>query len=403
MNKNIKIIAKKEYLKIIKKPSFWILIFLVPILYMVLATIAGLSATSVEKKIKEEMSQVSNIIVIDQAGIIDDSLMGNNYHESNNPEAAIDQVKNSEASAVLIYPENILETDEIKIYAQDTSLISRDRFDQIASSLLKQSLLLGINDQQKISLFNSNFKIDKTLYKDGEVVDQRFEVFIVPIFSLVIFFLLVFFSSSFMLSSVAEEKENRMIETVLSIVTSRQLIWGKIIGLVGVAITQLVSLLFLFSMVTLITTNILPITINWSAVQVNPWQILGALYYTFMGFLFLASVMVGVGAVMPSHREAQQFSGIFIMLTVLPIYFATVLIADPSGTIARIISFTPFTAPLILLFRNSFGAISTTESIIGIFTVLFYVIIGFWLAFRLFEVGSLETSKKLSLKVLFKK
>lgn len=403
MKSTIFLVAKKEYLKIVKKPSFWIMIIIVPVIYLILAAISGTSARSVEKKVEEEVKNINAVLVVDLSGLISDQLVGGIYQRLENPEEAKEKVKNGEVDAAFIYPKDIQESKTIEVYAEDTSLISRGRFNSVAQDLLKQSVLKEIKAPDKIALFNTKLNVATTLYKEGEVVDQRFEVFIIPIASVLIYFLLVMFSSGFMLSSVSEEKENRMIETILSVITPRKLIWGKLIGLTGVSLTSLVALAALLTGIIAISTNIFPIEIDWSAVDLNVGQVLLAIFYTVGGFLFLSSIMVGVGAAMPKYREAQQFSAIFIILSIIPIYFATVLIAEPTGTIARIVSYTPFTAPLILLFRSSVGALPLWESILGIVVVIVYVIIGFYLAFKLFEIGSLELSKKISFKSIFQK
>lgn len=194
-----------------------------------------------------------------------------------------------------------------------------------------------------------------------------------------------------------------MIETILSIVKPRQLIWGKLVGLTGVSLTSLFALGALMTGIVVVSTNIFPITIDWSAVDVTVGQILLSIFYTIGGFLFLSSIMVGVGAAMPKYRDAQQFSSVFIILSIIPVYFASFLLAEPSGTLSRIVSFTPFTAPLILIFRSSIGALTIWESVAGVVVVALYVMIGFYFAFKLFEVGSLEVNKKISFKFLLQK
>jgi ABC-2 type transport system permease protein len=402
MNQIIKI-AKKEYLKIVQKPSFWIMIVIVPIIYLGLAAVSGTSASQVEKKIAEEVKNIDRILIVDQSGVISTDAVVPPYYLVDDIEYAKNQVKTDQADAAFYYSENVLSDKLIQIYALDTSLISRDRFNDVAKEMLRQSILMEIQNPEKISLFSSEIKLEKTLFKDGEVVDQRFEVFIIPIISVLVYFILVMFSSGFMLSSVSEEKENRMIETVLSIVKPRQLIWGKLIGLTGVSITSLLALALLMVGIVIVSTNIFPITIDWSAVDVTVGQVLLSVFYTIAGFIFLSSIMVGVGAAMPKYREASQFSSVFIILSIIPIYFASILLAEPAGLIAKIVSYTPFTAPLILIFRSSIDAISVWESVLGVIVVSVYTLIGLYLAFKLFEIGSLEVNRRISFKYLIQK
>lgn len=72
MNTILKV-AKKEYLKIVQKPSFWIMIVIVPILYLALAGISGYSGTQVEKKVEEEVKNIDNVLIVDQSGIVNEA------------------------------------------------------------------------------------------------------------------------------------------------------------------------------------------------------------------------------------------------------------------------------------------------------------------------------------------
>ncbi|MFC1663163.1 ABC transporter permease [Patescibacteria group bacterium] len=404
MNNNILKVAKREYIRIVKKKSFWLTILALPILYFVLGTIVGESAEEAERKVAEEAAKAQKIIIVDQAEVINDQLVTGALVRSDNFDTAKNEVRDGTADVAIIYPITISENNSIEIYAQRTNLISGSRFNDLATSLIKQSILLDLGDPEKIALFNTEFKVDQTLYEDGKESSDSLENYIVPLVAVLLYFMLMILSGNFMLSSVAEEKENRVAETLLSIMPPKQLIWGKIIGLTGVAITQVLALIVFGAIAVLISSSALvAFDIDWSAVEISFWPTINALFYILTGFIFMASVMVGVGAAMPTQREAQQFSGIFIMLTVFPMYLAPLILTDPSGLLARVISFFPFTAPLILLFRSTIGELVLWESILGIIAMLIYVAIGLYVAFKLFEIGSMELSNRISLRSLFQR
>jgi ABC-2 type transport system permease protein len=186
-------------------------------------------------------------------------------------------------------------------------------------------------------------------------------------------------------------------------VKPRQLIWGKLWAMVGLSFTQLAVLAAYSTLAYQASTKVLPISIDWSLVHIGIWQLALTAFFIVAGFIVMAALMVGIGAAMPTYREAQQASPIFIIFSILPIYFAMVLIADPSGTVARITSYVPFMSPLILTFRMSIGALPPLEQVIAILVSLAYLIGSMYLAFLLFEFGSLETSRKVSLKNVFRR
>lgn len=397
-----RIIAIREYSKVVRKKSFWLMVLLLPVFYIAVSVISGLSGESVERKIVDQAKAAKRIIIVDQSGFISDESLVKPLERGTDPQAAQEAVRDGQADAAFVYPSDITTTHQVVAYVHDDGIIARGRFDELGTKLVKQSILAQIQDPDDIALFNANLKLEKTVFADGEAVVTSIEAFILPIFAVVIFFLLTITSSSYMLMSVSEEKENRLIETMLSIVSPRQLIWGKLAAMVGLALTQLVVLAVFGIVAYQASSTILPIDINWSLVDLNAWQILLTVFFIGAGFVFMSSLMVGIGSAMPTYRDAQQASPLFIITSILPVYFAIVLIADPMGAVAKATSYIPFMSPLVLTFRASIGALPVWEQILGIVVTLVYLGLGLFLAFKLFEIGSLETGKKVSLKKIWR-
>lgn len=400
--RNIILIAKREYIKIVRQPSFWISTFLFPVFMAIVSFVSGYSAEVAEEKIQEQIANVEKILIIDEGNLINETLIVAPYEKVTGESEALELVKTGKADALFVYPTNAVESGTVNVYALDTGIATRSRFDGVAKTLAHQSLLLTIDDPTIINRINTGFSAQTTVYKDGEPVVFSLEELIVPIVSVILYFFLVFLATNFLLLSVSEEKESRMIEIMLSIVTSRELIWGKILGLSGVVLTQLSVLAGAGIFLLRSTIDQLPVTIDFSSVSLDPVQLLFSGFCLICGFLMMASIMVGVGAVMPTYKEAQSFSSVFVIAAISPVYFAVLIVQDPSGTIAQIASYFPFTSPLILLSRNALNALTTTEMIIGSLALLSYVMISLILAFKLFEIGSLEYTNKLSLKRLIK-
>lgn len=210
--------------------------------------------------------------------------------------------------------------------------------------------------------------------------------------------MLVSFATSYLLLSVSEEKENRMIETVLSIVKPSDLITGKIIGQVGIIITQVLLLAGLSFAAYKLTSSTGGLPIDLANIQLDPIQLILAITYVFFGFLFLSAIMVGVGAATPNYKDAQSMSGIFVMLAVIPLYFVMLIMTNPTGELAVITSYLPFTSSIVLLFRNGLITLPLWEIILSIVTQILYCALGIFIAYKLFEVGSLEFSQRISVK-----
>jgi ABC-2 type transport system permease protein len=401
MKNKVLIVALREYLKNVRKVSFWLATLFFPLFMVVLGLISGYSSVTLEKKIEDDVKNAKKVLIVDEADIINPATLTPQFELNDNFDNALQQVKDNNADAVIMIPSDVLATQNVDVFAQSKGILSRNRYNDVTVNLIKQSILAKVGNEELIRLFNANISVDVTSYKDGQVFDDRFEKLIVPIASVIIYFMLISFGNSYLLMSVSEEKENRMIEVVLTSIKPKNLILGKIIGQVSTVITQLVVLVGLATVAFNVTKQKAPIPIDFSSVQLGAADIIMGIFYVIIGFLILGNVMVGVGAAMPTYKEAQSFSSVFIIFSILPIYFFSIILADPSGPVALFTSYFPLTAPMILLFRNALGELSTTELLLSSGVLVLYAYITYFIAVKLFEFGSLEYNRKLSLKEIF--
>ncbi len=391
----ILLIAKREYLKIVRKKVFWLATLALPTFIIAVSIISNLSAEQSVKQIQKQASASKLILISDPSGQINPSYIAGPLQLTGYLERARQQVIDGSADALFVYPSDVLATHKIDVYAKSKGLLNDTGYSTLATDLLKTSILSSIGDAQKIAAYSANFNINLQTYKNGALVDNSLERFLVPGALVIIYFFMIMFASSYLLLSVAEEKENRMIETILSVVKPRELIFGKIIGQIGVVLTQVVTLI-IFAVVGFSALSLkLPIPINFAAVKIDPVQLIFGVWCMACGFLIMANTMVGLGSIMPSYRDAQSFSSIFIIATIFPIYFITILLADPTGAIARAVSFFPYTAAMVLLFRNALDALPWWEMGLSIIALAVYTAASFYLAYKLFEIGALEYKAKL--------
>lgn len=398
------LVAKREFIRTVRKPSFWIATLLFPAFIGIVSFVSGYSAGEATKQAEKDIQEADEIVIVDEAGILNPAIFENEVYRqvaSSEVEESKQGVIAGDLDALIIYPEDLYSEQTIEIYQPYKGLFSAGRFEEMARQLLNQSIIQEIGDPQKIALFNERVEANTINYENGEPVDLNIEQFIFPAVAVVLYFLLVFLANNYLLMSVSEEKENRMIEIVLSTITSGELISGKILGLAGVALAQVGLLLLLGGAVVFYSTTQLPIEINFAAIEWDVLQIFASLFYMLSGFLIMASIMVGVGAVMPTYKEAQSFSSVFVIASIFPMYFASLILADPQGTIALITSYFPLTASLVLLARNALGELPLWELGLSSILLVGYVIGGFVLAFKLFELGALEYTEKLGFKEIF--
>jgi len=396
-------VAKFEYLKTVKKPSFWASTLFLPIFIGFVSFVSGYSSIDSMEKM-ENMETFSTIYVVDEANILPDQIMVSPLKEVNTLEEVKSEIMNDSLKVLIKIPSNFLTDLKYEVYLkQEGDILRSANVPLIADSLIKNSAISTIqNEASKVILSGTTSSTTFSFDKDGVMKQEGFEQFVLPIVSLVVFFMAVFISSSFLLQSVSAEKENRMIETMLSIVDKKSLMFGKMTGLMGVVITQLITWL-LFGIATYLAINnyfdiALPINFNeidWSALPLN-------LFFIMMGFMFFACVMTGVGAVGTGAEDSRNLSSIFIILSIFPMYLMQMLITDPNSLLSKVFSYFPFTSFMILMLRNSIGALSVQELIIGMCTSVVYVLIALYLSLKLFELGCLMYNRRPSFNDIIK-
>lgn len=395
------LIAKREYLKVVTKPMFWLSVLLPPLLFTIIGGISGYSAKIAEDKIKEEATNVQAVYIRDEANIIKKDMVREPFFLIDNVGNKKQEVIDEKADALIIIPADIQKGSQIQVFQQDKGIFSNGRFVDVVQGLVKSSILSEVPDKNKISLYHAQLPFTISTYKEGKETNTSLERFIVPGISVIVFFLLTTIGASFMLMSASEEKENRAIETILSLVKPRELILGKLIGLMGIVFTQFGVLTLLSSVVFIVGATQMPI--DFSKIVVDPVQVILAIFYTFTGFVIIANTMMAVGAATPNYKDAQNMSTTFIILSILPVYFFTLILSDPNGLIARILSYFPFASSLVLVMRNALGALPVWEIVLSIIVNIVYMYLSFVIAFKMFEIGALELNKKISLANLFKK
>ena len=399
MKKNVFEVAKFEFLKIIKKKSFWLATLFMPILIGVIALISGLSSENAAK-LPENPTGFSKIYVYNSEGILDNSMLKDPFQKTEDKDHILEQVKKDNSVVLVEFSDNFFEDLSYRLYlGNDADFIGSTSLLSIVNSLIKQSATIKISDPYVIKALNQTPSSVSYVYNDeGEFIKEGYEKYLLPVASMVVFFLAVYISSSFLLQSVSAEKENRMIETILSIVDKKSLMFGKMLGLLGVMFVQLFTWVVLglgIYRVVMMKFS-LPFPIDFSNIDTSLLPL--NIFLVIAGFLFFAAIMTGVGAIGTGAEDSRNLSSIFILLSMLPMYLMGLLITNLNGSIAVFLSYFPFTSFMVLLIRNSFGALSLVELVIGICTSILYVILALLIAFKLFELGCLMYNRRPSFK-----
>jgi ABC-2 type transport system permease protein len=183
---------------------------------------------------------------------------------------------------------------------------------------------------------------------DGQPVSEEPNIasFLLPFGFTMLFVLSIFITSGYLLQSVTEEKENRVVEIVLSSIPALPLMAGKIIGLGGAGLTQVVVWILTAAVAILLFGQSVP---DVASLAVSPVVFLLGLVYFALGYLAYGAIFSAVGAVAPGSREAQQYAGFFGFLAVIPLIFTSVFLTDPSSPVVIALALFPFTTAAAML------------------------------------------------------
>ena len=210
-------------------------------------------------------------------------------------------------------------------------------------------------------------------------------------------------ASGYLLQGLSEEKENRIMEVLLSSVKPEHLMFGKLTGLGAASLLQIAvwAAAFVAFLPSLSLIVELPVELSAELLP-SPGRLLIALAYFVLGYALIGTLLAAIGAVTANQRQAGNISALVIVPTILPMWFMTQLLQSPDGTLARVLSFIPITAPVASLARLGLGGMSGLDVAISLCILALSVALAVWLTARLFRAYLLTFDQQLRLRSLLR-
>lgn len=402
------IVARFEFLKIVKRKQFLLITFGFPIFFLLIMTIPMMA----NMMVLDDDPDLKSIGYIDQTGLFNLSYKNTagsqaivSVKEINKSIEFIQYTGNEEAeeaiisktiSSYIIIPDDYLKNGTIELYSTNVGFdfqemeLSAQLSEIIITTLLTDKVdddtLARIIEPVDMKLFTIDTAGDVKEKGISDIIGD----FALPFITGMLLIITIFSASGYLLRGVAEEKETRVIEIILSSLTPRELLTGKIIGLGCVGLLQITIWI---SIGTMGSIYVLPVVIK-------PLVLLLAFVYFILGFLLFASIMAGVGAISGSMQEAQQLVGIFTFIAIAPMMFMQVLVTKPDGAISTFLSLFPLTSPVAMLSRIAVSDVPVYQiaaSILILIVSVYFVII---LSSRLFRVGLLMYGKRPDIRTI---
>lgn len=414
--KNIILIAKREFFTQVKKKSFIILTLLTPLLIIVFGGVVSLMFQA-----NETQMQIS---VIDKNGLFKDRLKSDQniryvFSSEETEKSLIKALETTEEmNGVMIIPKKDIHELENSIEILTNKNLSNEARRNIAgniSEIIKAEKInaLGISTAQ-IEDLNKGVNLHVVNILEKEKKQDSFLVGVksgLSIFLMYCVFTFIMMYGIRVMRSVLEEKNNRVVEILISSVKPFELMMGKILGVTGVALVQFgVWVVMIFaSVMTLGSSNVgmvsgvAEVQMVLSALsQINYGLILFVfVIYFLLGYLFYSAMYAAIGSAVDNETETQQFTLFAILPMMLGFYGSITIMNNPDGPMSFWLSMIPFTSPIAMLARIPFD-VPVWELVLSIVILLVSTLGMVFIASKIYRVGILMYGNKVTLKELWK-
>jgi len=398
-------VAKHEFLKTISRKEFLFMTFIFPIFLAGIIFIPALlvSTASVEDQ-KIGYTDMTNSFDFPESSSNEGLSVGPvgaktstiYFVKYENISEAGNALQAGQISSYLVIPENFLQIGIIELYASGKGVpipgdeLMGELSDIVITSLLKdrvdEPVLNRVKDPVRVKMYNIGEGEKPAEQGLAEVLTN----FGLPFLTAFILFFSIFSASGYLLRGIAEEKENRIIEVLLSSTTPSELLTGKIMGLGAAGLMQVAIWLLAIS---LGSGYALP-------VKIEPALLFLSLGYFLLGFLFFASMMAGIGAVTVSLQESQQIGGVFTFVAAFPLIFMQLILTKPESPFAVFLSLFPLTSPVAMLARIGASEVPFYQIAASIFILIVSIYGVIVLSSRLFRAYLLMYGKRPGVKVI---
>lgn len=387
------IVAQHEFVTQLRRRTFLFMVFVFPLL------IAGLSifTGSLSVRQEEQTGTLGRIGIVDLSGVLAaERERPSEYVAFPDEAAAAEALEEAEIGAYFVLPADYLASGVVQAFAYQP--IPGGIENQLREYLTVN--VLAHHTPLEVERLRNPAEISMATL-DGRVkVDEKTGMILIltPIVFAVLFILSIGMTSSFMMESVVEEKETRMVEMITTSITPLELMWGKIMGLGALGLFQILVWVLVGGGVAVVRQDIAQTFID---ANYPTGLLMLAFVYLLLGYLLFGSLLSGIGASSSSMQEAQPIAGIFSMIAVLPLFFLSQFLVNSNGPLPTFLSLLPFTAPTAMLLRLVMGQVPWWQLAASFGLLVGTIVLIIWLAAWVFRVGLLMTGQRLTPRGLF--
>ena len=436
----IGIIVSREYLNKVKKKSFLVTTFVVPVLMAALCVVPVLLMMNSKEKSK-------TVAVVDESGIVlpflkDTEVLTYMDLTAAGQDSAKEMLSRDEGGVDAVLSVSALDSESKSVSA---SIVSRKPLGMSVTENVTNRINAAVEDYRVRSYgiegldrimkeVKPDIHLDSyTVGEDG--AEKRSDAEVNSILSMALGLLIFLFITMFggmVMSAVIEEKASRVVEVLISSVKATELMFGKIIGIAGVAITQFLLWIVLtlalvggvFSVIgpealggadpqailsamgssdaVVQTGNVQIDSIVGTVQGLHVGQVLLSFFVFFvLGYLLYASLYAAIGSAVENEGDSQQLQMPVTIPLMIAYFIAIYTFNAPDSALAFWGSIIPFTSPIVMLARIPFG-VEVWEMALSLGLLVLTTLACAWLSAKIYKVGILMFGKKSTFKDLWK-
>lgn len=322
---------------------------------------------------------------------------------------ATKQVMARQLSGYLIADARTLGGEEVKYAGRNaTSLGDMERLrSSVKEALLSQRLeTAGIDSKEVQSLTFIPLRLNSERITDkGRGGSGAVSIIFAGAIAFLLYMSIVLYGQN-VLRGVLEEKTTRVAEVVVSSVPPETLLAGKILGVGAVGLTQqiiwVITTVLMFKLRQPILAKFGVATMPFALPEISIGLALLLLLFFVLGFIFYSSLYAAVGASVNTEQEAQQAVQPMLILLVATAIFINPILLNPTSRLASVMSWLPFSAPIIMPLRLSLGSVPWYELAGTLAGVALACLAATWFAARIYRVGLLMYGKRPTLREMIR-
>ncbi len=394
--RNLWLVAKHEYLKIVRQKSFLIGTLGIPVLIIVVMGVGILVALGQRGSLP--------LGYVDHTGILSESVTPPAPDKGKPPVAIRAFVDEAAAQAALeartiqayyVVPADYVESGRVQLFFLDKR--PGETVQEDFAAFLRANLLAGQPADVQRRMLEGSSVTFRSMDGSRELESENVIGFIVPFIAAFFFVFAVMNAGSYMLQAVTDEKENRTIEVLATSIRPEELIGGKAVGLMSVGLTQLGIWVLTGVLALLVAAPFVP---EVQGLRV-PWSFLVVVVLFFVpAYALIAGLMTAVGGMVTDLRQGQQITGILNLFFTLPFFFVALIMAKPNSPLLTVLTLFPTTSFVTITMRWAMTTVPLWQLGVSWVLLVTSAVVSVWLAARIFRLGMLRYGQNLNVKTI---